>query len=221
MTDNTDLVHNYRKGDHDKAPLIIMLHGYGSHENDLFSFANELPEVFPIISARAPHPMGFGGFCWYQINFDATDPALRSDDEQARTSRDLIIRFIESCQSKYNNPRKVILMGFSQGCILSYAVAFSRPDLVDSVMALSGYLHTPIIPDTIAHEKLKHLYFYITHGTEDPVLPIEWARKSVQFLEANKLNHEYREYAIGHGIDAKGFHDLQSFLEKKANALSH
>ena len=41
----------------ENAPLLIMLHGYGSDENDLFSFANELPEELFIISVRAPHPL--------------------------------------------------------------------------------------------------------------------------------------------------------------------
>jgi phospholipase/carboxylesterase len=215
----SELIHEYRSGDHQKAPIIIMLHGYGSHENDLFSFANELPEVYPILSARAPHALGFGGYCWYQINFEATDPSMRSDDEMARDSRDKIIAFIEHAKRKYNNPHKVILMGFSQGCILSYAVAFTRPDLVSSVMALSGYLHAPILPEKTKHEELKHLDFYVAHGKQDPIIPVEWARRSVKFLEENHLNHQYREYNVGHGIDAQGFHDLKEYLEKKAHTI--
>ena len=37
------------------APLLVLLHGYGSDENDLFSFAGELPKTLCIISLRAPH----------------------------------------------------------------------------------------------------------------------------------------------------------------------
>ncbi|TVQ78459.1 MAG: phospholipase [Flavobacteriales bacterium] len=212
----SDLIHEYRDGDHQNSPIILMLHGYGSHENDLFSFADELPKNFPIVSARAPHALGFGGYCWYQINFEATDPSLRSDDKMAIDSRDRIIAFIERLKVKYNNPHKVILLGFSQGCILSYSVAFTRPDLVSSVMALSGYLHQPILPEKVKHQELKHLDFYVAHGKEDPIIPIEWARKSVTFLETNKLNHQYREYNVGHGIDAQGFHDLKNYLQKIA-----
>jgi len=54
-----------------KAPVIFLLHGYGSNEEDLFSFAPELPEAYTIISVRAPYPMQPFGNAWYAINFDA------------------------------------------------------------------------------------------------------------------------------------------------------
>lgn len=208
----SNFIYTERPGDALNRPTILMLHGYGSHENDLFSFANDLPADFPIVSLRAPHPLPFGGFCWYQINFEASNPEERSDDTAAANSRDGIIAFIESYRRKQQTTQPLILMGFSQGCILSYAVAFTRPDLIHSVMALSGYLHTPILPDTMMQEKLRHLHFYVAHGTEDPILPVDWARKSVAFLEKNQLSHEYREYPIGHGIDPQGFQDLKKYL---------
>ncbi|MCC5915793.1 MAG: alpha/beta fold hydrolase [Cryomorphaceae bacterium] len=209
----TSFKFNYKAGNIESGPIMVMLHGYGSHENDLFGFAPELPDHFTIYSLRAPIPMGFGGHCWYQIDFEATESENRSDDKQAKASRDLIIEFLEEVKNHHGGERKVFLMGFSQGCILSYAVAFSRPDLVDKVLALSGYIHTPILPEKTKYEALKHIEFYVAHGALDPVLPVEWARKSVAFLEANKINHQYREYPIGHGIDAAGFHDLKKFLE--------
>ncbi|MBQ0768295.1 MAG: phospholipase, partial [Bizionia sp.] len=72
----------------ENAPLLILLHGYGSDENDLFSFATELPKELCIISARAPYPMEPYGNAWYAINFDA-DKGKWSDNEQAILSRDL------------------------------------------------------------------------------------------------------------------------------------
>ena len=64
----------------ENAPLLIMFHGYGSDENDLFSFATELPEELFIISVRAPHAMQPYGNAWYAINFDA-EMNKWSDDE--------------------------------------------------------------------------------------------------------------------------------------------
>ena len=54
----------------ENPPLLILLHGYGSNERDLFSFAEELPEELLIVSAQAPYEMGHGGYAWYAINFD-------------------------------------------------------------------------------------------------------------------------------------------------------
>ena len=74
----------------DKNPLLLLLHGYGSNEDDLFSFATELPEEYYIISARAPYDLQYGSYAWYAINFDA-DQNKFSDHEQAKVSRDLIL----------------------------------------------------------------------------------------------------------------------------------
>ena len=54
----------------ENPPLLILLHGYGSNEQDLFSFAEELPDNLLIVSAQAPHSMEFGAYAWYAINFD-------------------------------------------------------------------------------------------------------------------------------------------------------
>jgi len=68
---NLSLTYTYRASAlKNNAPLILMLHGYGSDENDLFSFASELHENFCIISVRAPYQLQPYGNAWYAINFD-------------------------------------------------------------------------------------------------------------------------------------------------------
>src|SRR6188474_2838130 len=84
----------------DKNPLLLLLHGYGSNEEDLFSFAAELPEEYYVISARAPYQLPPYGFAWYAINFDADENKF-SDYVQARQSRDKIIDFIDHLPKKY------------------------------------------------------------------------------------------------------------------------
>jgi len=84
----------------ENAPLILMLHGYGSDEKDLFSFANELPEEYIIISLKAPHAMQPSGNAWYAINFDAQKGKF-SDIEQAILSRELVKTFLEEAIEAY------------------------------------------------------------------------------------------------------------------------
>ena len=60
----------------DKNPLLLLLHGYGSNEADLFSFADELPEEYYVVSARAPYDLQYGSYAWYAINFDANQNNL-------------------------------------------------------------------------------------------------------------------------------------------------
>ncbi len=83
----------------DKNPLLVLFHGYGSNEEDLFSFASELPEEYYVISARAPYPLPPYGNAWYAIHFDADENKF-SDNDQAKESRDLIATFIDELRGK-------------------------------------------------------------------------------------------------------------------------
>ena len=128
----------------EKNPLLLLLHGYGSNEADLFSFATELPDEYYIISLQAPFDLQYGSYAWYAINFDA-DASKFSDLDQARSSRNLVLTTLDELQRKYPiDAQAVALIGFSQGAILSYAIALSYPDRIQRVAALSGYLNTEI-----------------------------------------------------------------------------
>lgn len=197
------------------APLIIMLHGYGSDENDLFSFASELPEELFIISAKAPYAMQPFGNAWYAINFDA-EKGKWSDNEQAIKSRDLIAKFInEACEVYPVDSSNVTLLGFSQGTILSYAVALTYPEKVKNIVALSGYINSDIIPKTFDKAKLSHLDFYCSHGSVDQVIPVEWGRQSPKILESLNVKHQYSEFPVGHGVAPQNFYDFKTWLVKR------
>ena len=198
----------------DKNPAIILLHGYGSNEEDLFSFATELPEEYYVISARAPYDMMYGSFAWYAINFDADENKF-SDLDQARNSRDLIADFIDECTSKYTiDSEKVTLIGFSQGAILSSAIALSYPEKVYSVGAMSGYLNVEIATENYLKNDVSKIKFFVSHGTVDQVIPVDWARKTKPVLENLGIDVVYKEYPIGHGVSPQNFYDLRDWLLK-------
>lgn len=195
------------------APLLIMLHGYGSDENDLFSFANELPQELFIISVRAPYPMHPYGNAWYAIHFDAAQNKW-SDTKQAIESRDLIANFIDEACSNYPVDKKnVTLLGFSQGTILSYAVALTYPDKVKNVIALSGYISEDMLPENYQSKDYSHLNFYCSHGSMDQVIPVEWARKAPKFLKDLNIKHTYSEFPVGHGVAPQNFYEFKSWLK--------
>ncbi len=216
MTNNTlSLDHIIRESSlKENAPLLIMMHGYGSDENDLFSFASELPEELFIISVKAPYPMQPFGNAWYAINFDA-EKGKWNDNDQARASRDLISKFIDEALETYPvNKNNVSLLGFSQGSILSYAVALTYPEKVKNVVALSGYVSKEIIPlkDT---KDYTHLNFYCSHGRVDQVIPVEWARQTTPFLDGLNIKHQYSEFPVGHGVAPQNFYELKNWLNNR------
>ncbi|MEZ4802693.1 MAG: alpha/beta fold hydrolase [Gelidibacter sp.] len=199
----------------ENAPLLIMLHGYGSDENDLFSFASELPKELFIVSVRAPYPMQPYGNAWYAINFDA-EMNKWNDTEQAKESRDLIANFIdEACKTYPVNKNNVTLLGFSQGSILSYAVALTFPEKVKNVIALSGYISEDILTENLRLKDYSHLSFYCSHGNMDQVIPVEWARNAPKLLEKLKIEYTYSEFPVGHGVAPQNFYEFRTWLDSK------
>jgi len=199
----------------DKNPLLVLIHGYGSNEQDLFSFASELPDEYYIVSARAPYDIQYGSYAWYAINFDA-DQNKFSDNDQARSSRDLIAQFIEELTANYPiDSQNVTLIGFSQGAILSYAVALSHTEKVQRVVAMSGYLNTEILEENYLKNSFSNLKIFTSHGAVDQVIPVEWGRKAKPFLENLGINTTYKEYPIGHGVSPQNFYDFKNWLLSK------
>lgn len=196
----------------DKNPIIILLHGYGSNEEDLFSFANELPDNYFIISVRAPYTLQPYGYAWYAIHFDADENKF-SDDAQAIASRDLVSTFIDEIVAKYPiDANEVTLIGFSQGTILSYAIALSYPEKIQRVVGLSGYFNEKIITPNYKDNDFSKLQFFVSHGSSDQVIPVDWARKSIPAFEALKIPTTYKEYLVGHGVAPQNFHDFKQWL---------
>ena len=195
-----------------KNPLLLLLHGYGSNEEDLFSFATELPDDYYVISARAPYDMMYGSYAWYAINFDADENKF-SDIGQAQQSRDIIAAFIDELVANYAiDSKNVTVIGFSQGSILGYAVALSYPEKVKRLVAMSGYLNTEIAVEAFATNDFSNLKIFASHGTVDQVIPVEWARKSRPVLEGLGIPVAYKEYPVGHGVAPQNFFDFKNWL---------
>ena len=191
-----------------------MLHGYGSDENDLFAFSSELDERYFVISVRAPLQMMPFGNAWYTIHFDAPQGKW-TDTEQALNSRELIKDFInQACETYPVDPSNVSLIGFSQGTILSLAVALSYPKLIKNVVALSGYVNKDLV-EPQSEADFSHLDVFASHGLMDQVIPVEWARQTPSFLDARGIKHVYHEYPVGHGVSPENFYAFKSWLEQR------
>lgn len=194
-------------------PLLILLHGYGSNKEDLFSFAEELPDELLIVSAQAPNNMGFGSYAWYAINFDASQGKF-SDLIQAKSAIDKIALFIDAIKNKYNtNKEKTFLLGFSQGAILSYSISFFYPNKINHVIALSGYVNKDLLPEKLPESNTTD--YYISHGIVDQVIPVAWAKESKSFLDTLNLESVYSEYNVGHGVAPQNFYSFKEWIEKR------
>lgn len=191
-----------------------MFHGYGSNEEDLFSFAPELPKNLCIISVRAPYPLASYGFAWYSINFEALYGKW-SDEKEAKVAREKIVGFIaEACDAYGLDKDNVTLLGFSQGAILCYAVALSYPEKIKNAIVLSGYINKKLLVEDYTQKDHSGLRIYASHGSVDQVIPVEWAQKAPEVLKALKINFSYEEFPVGHGVSPQNFHAFLTWLKK-------
>ncbi len=97
-----------------KSPLLVLLHGYGSNEEDLMGLAPYLDPRFLMVSARAPQALDLGGFAWFPVEF--TPFGLALDQAQARAACTRLEAWLEGWRAAPQvDPEQIFLLGFSQG----------------------------------------------------------------------------------------------------------
>lgn len=197
-----------------KTPLLILLHGYGSNEQDLFSFVPTLPEDWLIVSFRAPKSSEYEGYSWYDI--DLMSEENRIDIPQAQESMDGILESILAITNRYGLiDNETHLAGFSQGGILSYALALNHPELFSKIALLSCYPEEKLLTKIVKEKKkLEKLRFFVSHGTDDAVIPLDWGKKGAELLYDLSCYFSFREYMSGHGVNQKNYMDLMEFFKK-------
>ena len=194
--------------------VIIMFHGYGSNKDDLFSFAKFMNPNFLIISVQAPIQMDYNSYCWWSLNYN-NDMQLQMDVKQAENSLNELNRFIsEDLSTKYNfGLNQVYLLGFSQGCMISYALSINFPENYKKAVGLSGKIPYEIINFDEKFDYSNH-NFFCSHGVNDQVIPIEVGRESNRWFSEKNINHKYLEFESAHGINSENFEQMNLWLLK-------
>ncbi len=195
----------------DTPPLLLLLHGVGSNEHDLYGLAPLLDKRFLIISARAPNTLGPESYAWFEVNFTPQGPIIKL--EQAVASHRALITFLKEAITAYDaDPKQVYLMGFSQGAIMSASVALIQPELVAGAVLMSGRIPPEIRTHIASHEKLSGLPLLVVHGTADMVLPITYGRDSRELLSTLPVKLTYHEYPMGHEVSQESLRDVTAWL---------
>ncbi len=214
MSSNFSFEYRFRDSNNpnELSPIIIMLHGYGSNEEDLFSFASHIPGYYKIISLRAPYTISYGGYSWYDFGID-NKMNFQINLEQAKDSISKIKDFVKNelnkiCLFDVNN---ICLIGFSQGTILSYALSLNNPYLFNKIAALSGKINLDLVDNKI--NDFSNLKYFCSHGIQDQVIPIDLCRNSIEWLKSNKISHVYKEYDMPHSVNNENFYDLLDWIK--------
>ncbi|MFJ4143850.1 alpha/beta hydrolase [Pseudomonas sp. NPDC089734] len=195
-------------------PLVIFIHGSGANEADLFVLKDLLSPDYNYLSVQAPIEVRPGGYKWFnrrivEGNYDGETADLKNSGE-------LITAFIRQATQKYRTqPEKVVLVGFSQGAVMSYEVALRDPDLVTGIAALSGPVLSVLQASLKPEERFKTFKVFIAHGTADPVLPFSGATRTNVTLKGLGIKPEFHAYeGMGHAINREEIADLKQWLEQ-------
>ena len=206
------LVQAPRDGGAPHPPLLLLLHGIGSNEQDLFGMTPVLDPRFFVVSARAPIQTMEGGYAWFNIEFGA-DGGIVPDLDQAEASRQLLVQFVDELVAAYGvDPRFVYLMGFSQGAMMSLSVALTRPEKVAAVVAMSGRLPEQALLNHGSADEIRKLEIFVSHGTFDDLLPVADGRVCRDELEKLNVPLTYREYSMGHEVRPEALRDITAWL---------
>jgi phospholipase/carboxylesterase len=202
------------------APLLVMLHGIGSHEEDLIQLAPYLDPRFAVVSLRAPLPLSMGGFAWFEMTWTEEGPV--GNIPQARTSLQLLSSFLdqvlqEGIPNITLDPAQVYLLGFSQGAIMSLSLALTQPEKLAGIVAMSGRLPAEAVAEAAPPEYLQNLSILAVHGTQDAVLPIHCGREIRDHFTRLPLRFTYREYEMGHEVSPQSLLDIQAWLQNTLN----
>jgi phospholipase/carboxylesterase len=190
----------------------LLLHGYGSNEQDLFSLSPYLDDSLLIVSVRAPIPLFPGGYAWFQIDF--TPRGTRMHADEAEQSRLILLAFLDYALEAYHaDPRRVYLAGFSQGAMMSLHLALTHPEKVAGVLAMSGRVLPDVLPKLAPEEALKDLPIFVAHGVYDDVLPIEHGRATKEILEKLPVALVYKEYPMAHEVSMQSLRDATEWLK--------
>ena len=195
------------------SKVVFMFHGYGSNKEDLFSFSKFMDPELLVVSVQAPLKLDYNSYCWWLLQYD-DNMKLKMDTKQALKTINDLDKFISSeINKKYNlNFNQIYLIGFSQGCMISYALSINYPKKYKKVIGLSGKIPFDVIRYDKEQDYSNH-NFFCSHGINDQVIPIEIGRESDNWLTKNKICHKYLEFNSSHNINAENFEQMNLWLK--------
>jgi phospholipase/carboxylesterase len=193
-----------------QPPLLVLLHGIGTDENDLYPIGDVLDPRFQVASLRAPGTYVMG-HSWFHIDFLPGGRVVPDVAGARRTLADLQ-RWIAAAPARFGtDPQRTVLLGFSQGAMMSLGIVRTAPELVHAVVALSGRAPGDLFPRTAPADAVAAVPLFIGHGLYDDVLPIAHGRETAQAF-ADSADVTYREYPVAHGITDAELRDVAAWL---------
>jgi phospholipase/carboxylesterase len=193
------------------ARVMLMLHGWTGDEDSMWIFADGFPPDYWIIAPRAPYAAPQGGYSWRTL---PVPDQIRdwAGIEDLRPSARALADFIERWAIANSvETQQVDAMGFSQGAAMAIAFSVLYPQRVRKLAVLSGF--APREADRFVVEKpLAGKQVFVAHGTQDEMVPAEFARGTINLLERLGARVTYCEADVGHKVSNECRRALAEFF---------
>ena len=189
-----------------EAPAVaLLLHGYGSNENDLTGLMPPLGLALPWASLRAPIELGNGGAAWFTI----TTPG-NPDAAPVAEATDAIWAWVDE---NLTADTRIIPIGFSQGGLMASQLLRTRPDRVLAPVVLGGFVLGAAQPgdDTLAESRPPVFW---GRGAEDRVIGEPAISRTSAYLPQHATLVERVYPGLGHGIDDSEIGDVRAFISQ-------
>jgi phospholipase/carboxylesterase len=190
-----------------RPPLLVLLHGRGADEHDLFGLTPVIDYRFAVASVRAPLPTDEGGYTWSE----SRSPG-RYIGESLRATLTWFQAWLDSLAGARPEPQEVFLLGFSAGMAMAGALLLDQPARYAGAVLLSGTL--PFDTDvSMAKDRLAGVRVFHGHGSFDRVIPADLVTRSAKYLrEGSGAQLETRAYPIAHEIGGAEISDINAWL---------
>lgn len=194
-------------------PLLVLLHGYGADENDLFGLVPYLPEGISVAAVAAPltPPWPMPGRSWYAIDsLDTRDAA------GITTAAEALLAWLERAAV---DATSIALLGFSQGAAVALQALRLAPERIGAVAALSGYAAPGDLPNDALLREQKPAVFW-GRGTHDDVIPQQLVDHTAQWLPGHAELSGRVYQGLTHSISEQELADVHVFLTKWKGAAA-
>jgi phospholipase/carboxylesterase len=191
--------------------LMLMLHGWTGDENSMWVFGRNLPPYYFLLAPRALHPAQPSGYSWRPFVEDADG---RPSAEMMRPSAAALIQLVDEYSASVGvDAAQFDVMGFSQGAAMTNLLTMLYPQRIRRAGVLAGFVPGGV-EALVERRPLAAKPFFVAHGTQDELVPIQRARDSIRLLEQAGAQVTYCEAEVGHKVSADCMRALKNFFEE-------
>jgi phospholipase/carboxylesterase len=192
------------------ARFMLLLHGWTGDENSMWVFARKFPPDMWIAAPRAPHAAEEGGYSWRALQPGTWGLPTLSDLKPAANS---LIRLVDDISASIGvDASRFDVAGFSQGGALTNLLTLLYPERVRKTAVLAGFMPGGV-DELLKRRVLRDKPFFVAHGTQDDLVPLERAQESIDMLKKAGAQVIFCEAEVGHKVSVDCLRGLETFFK--------